>query len=152
MMLRKDDHRQNFTRDTLSADELFSTLPPAPRQALDLIERHVTISKDRIVFESGDQPTDIFVHRRGVAAISYNGSNASSGADRAKPNQIYGIVETLSGSSFDICLRTITDSDFDLISRDEFLAFVSTQPALAFKLAQLLSRLYQDALDQIKSH
>ena len=143
---------QNFLRDTLSADELFGSLTPTHRRDLDAIMEHIRFLPDKTVISSGDQPLYIYIHQSGRATIFHDESGISGYAFPAEPSHIYGVIEALSGKTFNIRLKTITDSDFARIERDDFLRFVREQPTVAFKLAEILSRLYQNAVQLIKSH
>lgn len=42
--------------------------------------------------------------------------------------------------------------DAMMIDREDLLSFLQNHPALCFRLAEILSRLYQNALQKIKSH
>lgn len=151
-MLSKDKADRIFDREAISADELFNELTPLNRWDLESIEEHVKIEPDQTVFHFGEQPLYVYVHRNGRAAVIHNVPDNLCFASAVEPNHIYGIIEVLSGDAFKIGLKTLTDSDFDLITRADFLQFMREQPSVSFKLAKLLSRMYQDVLLQVRSH
>ena len=151
-MLSRDKTDRIFDCEAIPADELFSGLTPLSRWDLDSIEKHVKMQPDQTVFASGDQPLYVYVHRSGRAAIFQTEANDPRFAHPVEPNHIYGIIEVLSGDPFKVSMKTLTDSDFDLITRGDFLRFIREQPSVSFKLAKLLSGLFQDLLERVKSH
>lgn len=151
-MLPKDKTDGDLVCEAIFAEELFSGLSPLDRRELDSIEERVKMLPEHTVFTSGDQPRYIYVHRSGRATLFNAKQKDLSLICPVEPDRIYGITEALSGDAFNVGLRTITDSDFDLIARDEFLRFIHRQPSVSFKLARMLSRLYQNMLKRLKSH
>ncbi len=152
-MIPQDESREHFFRDLISVDDLLSGLDPRLRKDLTLIEKHLRVSPDKMVFADGDPPLQIYVHRSGrVALFQDDGIKDIVYACPVGPNCFYGLVEALSGSAYGIGMKTLTDSEFDVIDRGELFNFIQNQPALCFRLAEILSRLYQHALQTIQSH
>ncbi len=151
-MLEKAPETHLF-RHLISVEDLLNGLAPRHRQSLARIEHHSHFAPDTLVFDSHDQPDQIFVHRGGKLALFRNDRVEDLlSACPVGSGCIYGLVEALSGSDFKMSAKTITESDFDVIDRDEFLRFIKNEPELCFRLAELLSRMYQHALETIKSH
>jgi len=46
----------------------------------------------------------------------------------------------------------LSDAEFEVIGRDDPLEYLRDQPELCFRLTVTLSRLYQQAIETIKSH
>ncbi len=144
--------RGHLCRDLISVDDLLSGLDYRFRIDLDLIEKPRRISPGRVVFSLGVPPDQIYVHRSGHVAVFHDdGSKHEVQSCPAGPNCIYGLIETLSSSSFGIGMGTITNCEFDLIDRDELLDYIRARPPVCFRLAEIMSRLYTDALEKIKS-
>ena len=148
----QDAKREYLFHGSICVDELLHELDPANRQSLASIEKHITILPENIVFASGDEPLKIYVHRGGRAVLFHDsGPKSTVYACPIGPNQIYGLVEALSGSTFKFSLKTVQSGEFDVIDRDKLLSFIQNQPALRFRLAEILNRLYQQAMQTIKS-
>ena len=149
----QENAREHFFRDLISVDELLSGLDPRLRKGLTLIEKPLRVLPDKIVFTSTEAPFYIYVHRRGrVALFQDDDIKDIVYACPVGPSCIYGLVEALSGNVYGMSMKTLTNSEFDVIDRDELLRFIQNNPALCFRLAEILSRLYQHALHTIKSH
>lgn len=149
----QDAKREYLFHGSICVDELLRGLDSGHRQSLALIESHVTILPENIVFASGDEPLKIYVHRGGRAVLFHDsGPMSTVYACPVGFNRIYGLVEALSGSTFEFSLKTVQSGEFDVIDLDDFLTFIKHQPALCFRLAEILSRLYQQAMQTIKSN
>lgn len=136
--------------ETLSADDLFTGLAPAGSKNLRSIEKRVKMGPGCMVFSSGDRPLHIYVHRRGQAAVVHDGPRSGGYDCPVELNQVYGVTEALSDTPFAVGIRTITDSDFDVIDREDFLNFIRQEPGLSFKLAEKLSHLYQRMVQRLR--
>ena len=152
MVFRNEPSERSFS-DLISVDELLSRIDPRHRVALTQIERHFHLTPDTLVFAALDSPDQIYIHPCGHVAIFRKGhieelmSSCPIGSA-----SIFGLIEALSGKPFAMTMKTRTDAEFDVINRDDLLEYLRDQPELCFRLAELLSRLYQQALETIKSH
>jgi CRP-like cAMP-binding protein len=152
-MLHQDRTEQHLLRDHISMDELFNGLNHGLREDLAAVERHKHVSHNNIVFASGDAPGHIYVHRSGRAVLfQEDGRSDTVYSCPVEADRLYGVVEALSGHAFEISMKTLTDSEFEVIDRDAFLDLVRRHPDLCFRLAEILSRMYQNALQSVRSH
>ncbi len=149
-MLTNNFPERGLRCETLSADDLFAGLAPAGNRRLRSIEKRVTMGAGSVVFSSGDKPLHIYVQRNGRAAVVHDREVPGEQAFPVELNCVYGVTEALSDTPFDVGIRTITDSDFDVIDREDFLLFVREEPALSFRLAEMLSRMYQKMVQRIR--
>lgn len=152
MVIRNEPSERSFS-DLISVDELLSGLDPRHRKALTQIERHVHLTPGTLVFASHDSPEHIYIHRRGnVAIIREDHVEKLASACPVGSAGIYGLTEALSSKPFAVTMKTVSDAEFDVIDRDDLIEYLRHQPELCFRLAELFSRLYQKALETIKSH
>ena len=149
----QDKTREHFFRDLISVDDLLSDLTPRLQKDLAIIEKPLSVSSNKVLFAMGSEPLCIYVHRTGrVALFQDDDLKDIALACPVGPKCIYGLVEALSGTAYGATMKTITVSEFDMIDREELLRFIRNQPALCFRLAEILSRLYRQALNSIKAH
>ena len=152
-MILRDQTREHCYRDLISVDDLLRDLEPCLRNDLTLIGKHLRVLPDKVVFAVGGEPRNIYLHLSGQVALFQDDDISKVVHVRpVGPNCIYGLVEALSGNAYGVSMKTLTASEFDVIERDELLSFIQNHPALCFRLAEILSRLYQNALETIKSH
>ena len=152
-MLLQEKPNGRFPYGIISVDELLTGLYRCHCHSLASIGQHVMVPRDQTVFAIGDEPKRIFVHCSGRVLVHWkDGMALTIDACPAGENRIYGLVESLSGQAFDIGMTTVTNSEFYVIDRDELFIFLQDQPVLCFRLAEVLSRICQSALQTIKSH
>ncbi len=152
-MMHQDETREHFFRDLIFVDDLLSGLDPRLGEDLNFIEKPLRVLPDEIVFAVGDRPLSIYVHRSGrVALFQDSGFKDIVYASPVGSNCIYGLIEALSGNAYGMSMKTLTNSEFDVIDRDKLLNFIQNQPALCFRLAEILSRQFQHAMRTVKFH
>ncbi len=60
--------------------------------------------------------------------------------------RLYGVIEALAGDRSYFEMKALTHCEFGFVSRDNFLARVIRDPAMCFRLAQILSRMNRQIL------
>ena len=152
-MMHQDETREHFFRDLIFVDELLSGLDSRLGKDLTFIEKPLRVLPDEIVFAVGDRPLSIYIHRIGRVALFQNGGIKDIVYPcPVGPKCIYGLIEAMAGNAYGMSMKTLTNSEFDVIDRDKLLSFIQNQPALCFRLAEILSRKYQRAMQTIKTH
>lgn len=152
-MLLQETTGGRFSNGTISADSLLDGLDPCHCRALASIEEHIKVPPARVVFAVGDQPRRIFIHRSGRALLIWtDGVTHRVSTYPVRPNHIFGLIEALSGSTYNVSMKTITSNELDVIGAGDLFNFLRDHPALCFKLAATLSRKCQSALQMIRSH
>ena len=135
---------ESFPCGSISIDDLLSGLDHFDRGKLESIEDRITMLPGKIVFASGDPVLNIYVHLSGRATlVQDSGANATVYSCPVGPHQIYGLIEALSESGFQMGMKTMTKSEFDVIDRGDFLDLIRSQPDVCFRLAEIVSTLYQ---------
>lgn len=147
-----DEARERFLRGPISVAEIFDGLDPSLRRDFALIEKHRFIPHATDVLESRDRPQKIYVHSKGeIGLTDMDGAKHAIVYCPAAPDRIYGLVEALTDTEFVLGIRTITGCEFDVIERNELINFIHERPAVSFRLAAILSHLYQQALTSIRA-
>ena len=136
----------------VTVNELFCGLSAAGRNTLASFEERRSVAANVTVFAAGDLPLFLYVHLSGSAVlIPASGPERVTYACPIGSNGIYGLVEALSGNTFESTFKTITACEFCVIGKDRFLGFIRQRPATCFRLAEILSRSYRQALQTIRS-
>ena len=152
-MLSQGKITSRFSYGTISINELFSGLDRCQCKSVASIGEHLTVPPSTTLFASGDRPGKIFLHRSGCVLLFWsNGMKRVADASQVDQDRIYGLIEALSGDSFDMTVQTVTKSEFDVMGADDLFNFVRKEPDLCFKLTESLSSLCRTALQNIKSH
>ena len=152
-MLLRGGTVQNYSPEPISADELFSGLTPRQKKELASLTVRKQLLPKTSVFASGEMPLRIYVHHSGRAILfDDNGLKNVIDARPVESDWIYGIVEALLEKPLEISIETLSRCEFDVIDRDDFLRFIRDQPLLCFRLVERLCRMYQGALQEIRSY
>ncbi len=137
----------------ISVNELLRGLDAKSRETLTSLEELRSIPPGVTVFAVGEPPINLYVHLLGKALLTpQTGPQNTLNPCPVGPNRIYGLIEALSGHPFEASLQTVTACQFGKIDQADFMNFVHRRPELCFKLAKILSRSYQQAVQLINSH
>lgn len=144
---------QSASCDSIFARDLFDTLAALRQTELGPTKKQIHFLPAVTVFQSGEKPDGIYVHNLGRAMVLDDGiRSVSAEAYASDASRVYGLIEVLSESTFNMSLRTITECEFDIISGEELVRFVLADPALTFRIATLIARLHQETLKEIRDH
>lgn len=126
---------------SISYDALFNDpkKPPGFQESLRSAVPHST------VLNVGEDPELIYILRSGEADVRVATSHKII-SNRVQPDRMYGLIEAVSGGQMWYSMRTLTDCTFTTIRADKFIASLSRDPALCFRLAQILSRMNRELL------
>ncbi len=133
MLIERQKISEHFFSSALCADDLFCGLPPEAANSLSAIKRDKHFAKGETVFTGGQMPCCIFILLEGEAEIHHQGETYS-----IKQNEILGLTEALANLPYEISVKAAAPCRFECIRRDEFLAFLQTQPEICFRLLQKL--------------
>jgi CRP-like cAMP-binding protein len=106
----------------------------------------LTFEPESLVLSSGDIPQKLYLLRRGRAILIKERELRYDFVTPVEPGCIYGMVEALSGDSFEYSMKTVTQCDFGVIDKDNFLGRMSNDPVMCFRLAQTMGRLNRKIL------
>ena len=126
------------------ADELFGGLLTEPGNFLLALKREERFAHGETIFARGELPRSILVALEGEAEIFYGGAAT---VQPLKRNVIWGLTESVANLPYEMSLKAATVCRFDAFERDAFLDFLQTEPAICFRLLQMLGanlqRLYR---------
>lgn len=147
---RHSDH--NFVGRTIWADDLFDPRDKLGRDKLRTIDYYSQVRHDKVIITAGDTPTNIYIPSSGRVVIvqSRYGDHVTFNC-RVSPDLIYGLVEALSGDTFDFEMVMLAPGEFYTIPYSDFLGMIHEQPADCFRLAKILGGLYQKTIGNIRS-
>lgn len=150
-MLLENRPGQIFFYPPIPANELLGGLSDRGRKRLGTLMQHRHFESDEQIFSAGDMPRSIYLLNRGRADLvaDYRSQMSSAGCPVGL-DQLFGVTEVLSGHKFSMGLRAVTSCEFEVIERSDFVAFLHKQPEVCFRLAAVLSSLYQRTVTSLK--
>jgi CRP-like cAMP-binding protein len=121
---------------------LFGDLPAGAEKSLLAVKQTFRCAEDEIIFRSGQLPRFVYILRAGKAVLIKGGELYPVSAD-----ELLGLPEAISNLPYKFDLQTLAPSEFEIISREDFLLFLQTQPATCFRLLEMfganLQKIYQ---------
>ena len=76
-----------------------------------------------------------------VLLVHNDGSRVTIDAD-ANAEPVFGMLESLSETTFDVELTTVTECEVSILKADEVFDHIRHIPALSFRLAEVVAALY----------
>jgi len=103
--------------------------------------QHISVPPGESIFSAGTAPAAIFVITSGQVLLVQDGiSTTIHAAANAEP--VFGMLESLSDTTFDINLKAVTECGVSVYKADEVFDHVKGSPALSFRLAEVVAGLY----------
>ena len=143
-MLQKNEPFNDLLYPPIPADLLFAGLNDNDQDRLDAImqKRHYKI--DEQIFEEGDEAENVYLLKRGQAVLTRKrAKNASPLVCPVTPSLLFGVTEVLSKIDFEAGLLPVTDCEVGEIDREDFVSFFRSNPAACYRLASVVSSMYQ---------
>ena len=112
----------------------------------------ITVQSGERIFSSGETPVPIVLLRSGQALLILKNSKSIPIHAPEDGEPVFGIVESLCSSTFDTDLTAVTDCDVRVFSPDELFGCIRRDPALSFRLAEVIAGLYSQAVRMISQH
>ena len=128
---------------SIPKDDLFTD----PTKASSLPESFVTLEPDLTLFDPGECSELIYILQTGQADIYVQPNRPDPELSHSvEPGRIYGLIEAVSGGQMWYSIKTRTKCTFSVTPRDKFIAALTEEPALCFRLAQILSHMNREIL------
>lgn len=131
---------------------LFSGLPASTAQDFRAVESRVFYPGGTPLFQRGQIASTLFVIHGGSVAVSTSDEeDGLAGLATSSAGEILGLSAVVSGEPYQASARTMELSEIGLISRGDFLEFLSAHSDFAFRLVGFLSDDLRDALDHLRA-
>ncbi len=131
-----------------SAHQLLAGTALVDRRELLILKKRVSIEPGRFLIQAGEDPSGVYIHRSGIIE-TIPVQRTDDLREETDIECVYGLMETLAGADFDFSIKSVTQADFDMISRDDLLDFLRHRPKLVQRLNLALSTQYRIAVRRI---
>jgi CRP/FNR family transcriptional regulator, cyclic AMP receptor protein len=133
-------------------EDLFSGLPGSAAEHFRAIESRVFYEGGTTLFRRDQNASTLFVIHRGSVAVSISGwEDGLAGSPTYTAGEILGLSAVVAGEPYQASARTLELAEIGLVSRGDFLEFLSTHSDFAFRLVGFLSEDLSDALDHLRA-
>jgi CRP-like cAMP-binding protein len=138
-------------RAILSAHPLFGKLGPDLIERLSSYARTRTVPAGTTIFEKGDSGDCMFAVCAGTVRISNHSLDGKDAVfNLVNAGNVFGEIALLDGQERTADAQAVTNCDLMVIDRRDFLPIVSSQPALALKVIELLCARLRHTSEQVE--
>ena len=122
--------------------DLFANFGPDQSNTLFSNKRSIQVQPGQPIFTAGEAPVDIVLLETGQVEISHKKDKLMIDAHPEGSSPVFGILESLSETNFDMSLKAVTRCEIGLVNADKFFGLVRSSPVFSFRLAEIAAGLY----------
>jgi len=104
--------------------------------------QHISVPPGESLFSAGTAPAAIFMITSGQVLLVNDDGNSTTIDAGANAEPVFGMLESLSDTTFDINLTAMTECGVSVYKADEVIDHVRRSPELSFRLAEVVAGLY----------
>lgn len=106
---------------------LIHQLTPELREELRQISFRMSLPAGAVAFHEGDDPNGVLILRKGRTKVTMSSPEGRTVIlYLAVPGELLGLSSVISGTTRQVTCATTEPCDFDLVRREDFLAFLNT--------------------------
>jgi len=153
-MLATHDFERNGSGEDhkLTSQSFFFQLSEPTLRAFEQIRFATAYPQRTLLFSEGEEPRGVFLLCQGHAKLSLSSSEGRTLILRlAAPGEVLGLNETISGKPYIATAEAVRACQVNFVRRNDFLRFLNEHADACMKAAQILSRTYHTACEQIRT-
>jgi CRP-like cAMP-binding protein len=99
----------------------------------------IAVGADRILFRQGDSPRGVFILSRGVVRLTTKSDGDAVLSVQAAPGSLLGVPAVVGAKPYSLTAEALDGARISLLSCDEFVHLMRTEPILSFRVLQVLA-------------
>jgi CRP-like cAMP-binding protein len=99
----------------------------------------VVVGADQVLFRQGDEPKGVFILRKGLARLTSRSDGDAILKVQAGPGSLLGVPAVVGGKPYSLTAEALDGAELSLLSCDNFVHLMHTEPALSFRVLQVLA-------------
>jgi CRP-like cAMP-binding protein len=115
------------------------TADPELIQELERRSTPVPLPPDRVLFHHGEPPSGVYILSKGLALLTGNGSDPFPVIVKAGPGALLGLPAVIGSKPYTLTAQVTQGAEVRLVSSEEFVDLMQSQPSLAFRVLQILA-------------
>jgi CRP/FNR family transcriptional regulator len=148
-ILELDENRVN---DRHNEDGIFSNLPAAAAERLEMITSRISYPKGGVLFAEQQEARGVFILSSGRVKLSTISLDGRTLIVRiAEPGEVLGLAACVTGKPCELTAVAIDPMQAKFITRNDFLGWVRKNCDVACKVAQQLGESYYAAVAEMRS-
>jgi CRP-like cAMP-binding protein len=114
----------------------------ADSELLEELEKRATpveVGADRVLFRQGEAPVGVYILRKGMASLT-NRSDGDALLDvQAGAGSLLGVPAVVGAKPYTLTAKALEGAEVSLMNCEDFVHLMHTEPALSFRVLQLLA-------------
>jgi CRP/FNR family transcriptional regulator len=112
----------------------------------------IALGENRVLFREGDAPTGVYIVKKGWAILT-SGSNGSTVLMvEAGEGSLLGVPAVIGTKAYSLTAVAEEDAELSLVSCEDFVDLMQTEPQLAFQVLKVLAEEVRFAREALAHH
>lgn len=99
----------------------------------------MAVAADRVLFRQGAEPKGVYLVTKGAATLTSQSSGDAILRIRAGVGSLLGVPAVIGAKPYSLTAEAIEGAEISLLSCEDFVKLMQTEPALAFRVLQVLA-------------
>ena len=125
----------------LSVPQVSSAFVADP-ELLEDLEQHakpIAPGPDRVLFHQGDDPAGVFIVRKGTAQLISQPDGDAILCVQVGAGSLLGLPAVIGSKPYSLTAKAATGAEFSFVSCEDFIHLMQSEPALSFRVLQVLA-------------
>jgi CRP-like cAMP-binding protein len=135
----------------MSVEKVSSAFVADPELVKELEKRAepVAVSPDRVLFRQGEEPVGVYILRKGLAKLTSRSDGDAILSVQAGPGSLLGVPAVVGGKPYSLTAEAMAGAELSLLRSNDFVHLMHTEPALSFRVLQVLAEEVRFARESI---
>ena len=135
----------------MSVEKVSSAFVADPELVSELEKRAqpIAVAPDRVLFRQGDEPKGVYILRKGLAKLTSKSDGDAILSVRAGAGSLLGVPAVVGGRPYSLTAEAMDGAELSLLGSEDFVHLMHTEPALSFRVLQVLAEEVRFARESI---
>ncbi len=135
----------------MSVPQVSSAFVADPELVQELEKRAtpVALGADRVLFHQGEEPKGVYILLKGMAKLTSKSDGDAILAVKAGIGSLLGVPAVVGGKPYSLTAEALDGAELSVLSCEEFVHLMHTEPALSFRVLQVLAEEVRFARESI---
>ena len=134
-----DDHLGALLEITMSQLSSAFVADPGLLEELEKRSQPIALGTNRILFREGDQPTGVYIVRKGAALLTSGSNGETVLSVEAGAGSLLGIAAVIASKAYSLTAEALDGAELSLMSPEDFVGLMQTEPNFAFQVLKVLA-------------
>lgn len=99
----------------------------------------ITLGPKRVLFRQGDAPVGVYILRKGTAILTSQSDGDAVQTVQAGAGSLFGLSAVIGARPYSLTAEALEGAELSLLTCEDFVRLMCTEPALAFRALQVLA-------------